>query len=396
MPKLNISGIIGWDVLAADIKKEIKGFKPNDEIDIEINSPGGSVFDGIEISNAIKNHKGKTNVVITGLAASMGSYIAMSGDTIKAHDDATFMIHNASTIEWGDHRALRKTANVIESLTGLLSKAYTKQTGQANSEIRDLMNDETWLFGDEILNAGFVDELIETEKPESKEDAVAFYQLEFTDCVKKLKDEENSKNDLENVAAYFKNQTPDFPSDKTPETTNHVKKDKTMDEKELLALLAKHEGSLAAHEKIVAESKALTESLNLADFLASSESAQKEYDVAIETTKTEASTEIESGKLSKADAKYIATVIASGSYGDSVKNVGVDALIGESDTKTFKMVVAIADEQAEKIKSLQVQGSQPGATPAADAPNQDQSDKGATQAAAESLKGSFTSTSKVT
>lgn len=393
--KINISGIIGWEVLASDIKKEFKSFKPNDEVDIEINSPGGSVFEGIEISNAIKNHKGKTNVVITGIAASMGSYIAMSGDTIKAHDDATFMIHNASTIEMGDHREMRKTANVLESLTNILSKSYTKQTGQSNSEIRGLMDSETWMFGDEILNAGFVDEIIQTEKPEEKEDAVAFQKLVFLDCIKQMKEEESSKNDLDKVAAYFKTQSPDSTSDKAPEKSTQVKKDKIMDEKELLALLAKTEGAVEAHEKIVAESKTDFEKASLEDVLALSESAKTEYDTAIETTKTEASKEIDSEKLTVADAKFIATIISSGNYGESVKSIGVDALCGESDLKTFKMVTAIADEQAEKIKSLQVQGDQPESTPGAGIPNQEQEDVGKTKANAQTLSDAINNSNKV-
>lgn len=361
MAQLNISGVIGFDVLATDIKKEIKSFKPTDEIDIEINSPGGSVFEGIEISNAIKSHRGKTNIIITGLAASMGSFIAMSGDTIKAHDDATFMIHNASTIEIGDHREMRKTANVLESLTNMLSKSYVNKTGQSNSEIRALMDDETWLFGDEILNAGFIDEIIQTEKPEDKEEAVAFQKLVFNDSIKKVEEEKSSKNDLNNVAAYFKSQDQTGKQQSTP-----VKKDKVMEEKELLALLAKTEGALEAHQKIVAEKESDFTKASLEDVLALSESAKAEYDTAIETTKADASTSIEAGKISKADAKFATTVMKS--YGSSVQAVATDFICGESDMKTLKMVVAIADESAEKFKSLQAQVNQPDATPAGDSP----------------------------
>ena len=369
-------------------KKEIKSFKPTDEIDIEINSGGGSVFEGLEISNAIKSHKGKTTTIITGFAGSMGSYIALSGDTIKAHDDAVFMIHNVSVFAMGDHRDLRQAANTLESLTSMLSKAYSRKTGQSNSEIRSVMDDESWFYGDEILNAGFVDEIIQTEKPEDKEDAVAYQKLAFIDCIDRLKKEENSKNDLENVAAYFKNQTPD-----KPEKTNPVKQDKTMNEKELLALLAKHEGSLAAHEKIVAESKTDFTKSSLKDVLALSESAKKEYDTAIETTKAEASTSIETGKISKADAKFAASVMKS--YGNSVQEVATDFICGDSDMKTLKMVVAISDENAEKFKSLQVQSGQPDATPGADAPNQKQEDDGKTKANAQVLSDRINQQGKV-
>lgn len=392
MPKIIISGIIGWDVLASDIKKEFKSLKPNDEVDIEINSQGGSVFEGIEISNAIKNHKGKTNVVITGISASIGSYIAMSGDTIKAYDDATFMIHNASVISIGDHRDMRKTANVLESLTNILSKSYAKQTGQSNSEIRGLMDDETWFFGDEIKNAGFVDEIIQTEKPEDKEDAVAFQKLVFLDCIKKMKEDEKSKVDLDNVAAYFKSQISDT-QDKKPKKTNQEKKESIMNEKEFLEFLAKNPEALAAYEKIVAELKTDFTKSSLKDVLALSESAKTEYDTAIETTKADASTQIEAGKISKADAKFAATVMQS--YGASIQSIAIDFICGESDMKTLKMVVALSDEQTEKIKSLQVQNEQPGETPASGIPNKKQDDIGKTKANAQTLSDAINNSNKV-
>jgi ATP-dependent protease ClpP protease subunit len=392
MPKIVISGTIGWDVLAADIKKEFADLKPNDEVDIEINSPGGSVFEGIEIANAIKAHKGKTNIIITSFAASMGSYIAMSGDSIKAYEDATFMIHNASTIEWGDHHVLRKAANVVESLTGLISKAYEKQTGQSNTEIRELMNNETWLFGDEILNAGFVDEIIEAEKPETKEEAVAFQKLVFQDCIKKMNDEEKTKTDLDKVAAYFENQTKSN-SQPNQGKINQSQEEKKMNEKEFLAFLGKNPDALAAYEKIIAESKTEIENLSLSDYLEKSESGKTEYDAAIENAKADASTEIEAGKISKADAKFAAKVMQT--YGSSVQEVATDFICGESDIKTLKMVVAISDENKENIKSLQIQNGQPPATPATGISTKEQEKIGKTKANAQALSDAINNSNKV-
>jgi hypothetical protein len=90
---------------------------------------------------------------------------------------------------------------------------------------------------------------------------------------------------------------------------------------------------------------------------------QIDHEKAIETAKAEASTQIEAGKLSEADAKFNATILSSDAYGASVKNICIDALIGKSDMKTVKMMVALADEQNEKIKGLQIVKNQPAATP---------------------------------
>lgn len=389
--KITISGIIGLDVLAADIKKEIKGFKPTDELEVEVNSPGGSVFEGIEISNAIKTHKGNTTTIATSLTASMGSFIMMAGDTKKAHDDATFMIHNTSIFTWGDHRALRKTANVVESLTGMLSKAYAKQSETSIGEIQGLMDEETWLFGDEILKSGFVDEIIQTEKPEDKEEAVAFQKLVFLDHIKTLKEKENQNSEIDNLAAYFKGQSSAEIPAKTPT------KEKTMDEKEFLALLGKTEGALEAHNKIVlhAGDKQNIAKLALSEFLASSESAKSEYDTAIETAKTEALTEIETGKMSVADAKFTGKILASSEYSEQTKNVGIEMFHGENDMKTFKLLVANEDMMNEKLKSMGVQQNQPEGTPAGGSPSQEQADKGQTMKSVDIIKAKLGNSNKV-
>ena len=99
---IKIDGEIGWDIKAREIKGQLE--ESTGDITIEISSPGGSVYQGVSIFNAIKQYnKGTVTTVITSLAASMASYIAIAGDTIKAYDNAVYMIHNASVFSWGDH-----------------------------------------------------------------------------------------------------------------------------------------------------------------------------------------------------------------------------------------------------------------------------------------------------
>lgn len=358
--KITISGIIGWDVTASDVKNQIKEFKPTDELEVEVNSPGGSVFEGIEIFNAIKSHPGKTTTIATSITASMGSYIMMSGDIgrKKAFENASFMIHNVSSFSFGDHRAFRKAANVIESLTNVISKPYITQTGKEKSEILGLMDDETWFFGDEILNAGLVDEIIPVneEEKEDKEEALAFQKLVFIDCQEKLSKAENKDDELNKLAAYFNSQSKPLQSKKADMTPE-----------QFLAFLAKNPEAETAFKTSIevakTEAKTETKDLKLDEILALSATAKTEHDQLIETTKIQASTEIESGKLSKADALFIGQVCTSDAYGKSVHGIGIDCYTGDSDMKIFKMVVALADEQNEKIKSLQIQKKQPKGTP---------------------------------
>lgn len=327
MKKIVISGVIGWEVTAEDIRDQFSEIGKTDPAQVEINSPGGSVFEGIEISNLFKNHEGPVNVVITGLAASMGSYIAMAGDTISAHEDATFMIHNASTIAWGDHRELRKNANVIESLSKLLSNAYTKQTGKEKSEITGLMDDESWFFGEEIQTAGFVNEIIKTESPEDKNDAVAFQKLVFQDSIKKMSDQAKNKTEIDKLAAYFQAAAPPVQA-----TTPVNEPEKPEPQKEEIKM-------------------------GLAEFLAANPEAQAEYDQKITAAVGEVA------KQRKVDAEKVAPIIMSDNYGKAIKNAGMKVLSGEKSYSNFEDMVAVVDEMNEKEKSSQVQEDQPKSTP---------------------------------
>lgn len=347
--KVSISGIIGLDITSSDFKAEFKEFSPNDNVEIEINSPGGSVFQGIEISNVIKSHKGETTTIATSLTASMGSYIMMAGDIKKAFNDATFMIHNASAIAIGDHIALRKTANVIESLSNTLSKAYTNQTGKENSEIRSMMNAETWLFGDEILNAGFVDEIIESESPEEKEDAVAFQKLVFIDSIEKMKTEDKNAGEIDKLAAYFKEDSVKSEILKNPIPT-----------------------------------KTKEENMELSEFLAQNPTAKAEYDAAIALAKTEGKTELKT-ELKSISAKVL-PIVKSGEYMQRVTEAGFEAMSGERNLTSFIDLVALSDQISQKEKSDSVKDDQPEKTPSDSGPTAKASALAEMKAGAEKTK----------
>ncbi len=202
MGKIKIIGEIGWEVLPEQIEAELDN--ADGDIVIEINSPGGSVFDGVTIHNLIKSYsKGKVTAVINGLAASMATYIAMAADEVKVYDNSTFMIHNAWGVVVGDYRDMQQQAEVLEGLTKLLAKKYIEKTKKDENEIRDLMDKESWFFGEEIVQNGFADETIKTEKEEDKQSAIAFAKEKFRALTKKLKEKEEEKNE-EKIAALMK------------------------------------------------------------------------------------------------------------------------------------------------------------------------------------------------
>ena len=200
MKTIVISGVIGWEVIPEDVRAALEA-AAGEDVDIQISSPGGYVYDGLEIFNLIRNYKGNKQTHLMGMAASMASYIVLAGDRIIAEDNAIFMVHNVLGIAFGDHNDMRKTADVMEGMSKLLAKAYIKKSGKSAEEIEAMMDEETFLFGDEILDAGFVDEIVPSgEGAEDKDAAVALAQMAMTKC-KKVMEEKREKNQIEKAAA---------------------------------------------------------------------------------------------------------------------------------------------------------------------------------------------------
>ena len=198
-----------WGISASQIKRELK--EASGDIKIEINSPGGSVIEGIAIYNAIKDYdKGNVEIVIIGLAASMASYIALAGDKITAYDNAIYMIHNAWGIAIGDYREMEKRSKVLNGMSGILRKSYINKTNKSEKDITKAMDDETYYIGQEMLDNGFIDEIISTDNEKDNDTALALAKEQFNGCIKNL--ETNAKDeDITQIAAHVKDCTGNCP-----------------------------------------------------------------------------------------------------------------------------------------------------------------------------------------
>lgn len=206
MKTIAIDGVIGWDVFAADVRQQIKD-AAGDDITVEINSPGGSVTEGIAIYNAIRNAPGSKTTNIVGLAASMGSYVALAADRVVAAKNAIYMVHNVQMVAIGDHNALRKSADIGEGLTKILAAAYVAKTKKKDEDVRALMDEETYLYGDEIKAAGFADEIVGEDVPEDKPAAILKTRAAVAladDIIKRL----STEKDIDNAAAMVAEFTP--------------------------------------------------------------------------------------------------------------------------------------------------------------------------------------------
>ena len=161
--EITIYGEIGkswWNddaVSAADFNTALKAVKGN-KITLNINSPGGDVFDGLAIYNQLKRHSAQVHVNVDGLAASIASVIAMAGDSIHIPANALMMIHNPSSFAVGDMRDMRKTAETLDKAKESLVGIYAARTHLDETQLAQMMDDETWFNGEDAVGFGFADE----------------------------------------------------------------------------------------------------------------------------------------------------------------------------------------------------------------------------------------------
>lgn len=153
------------DVSATSFKDELDTLGDVNQLDVYINSGGGSVFEGIAIYNMLKRHKAKVNIYVDALAASIASVIAMSGDTIFMPKNSMMMIHNAWTYSVGNADELRKAADDLDRINESSNQAYRERNLTiSEDELQSLLDAETWLSADECLQYGLCDEVIQSNE----------------------------------------------------------------------------------------------------------------------------------------------------------------------------------------------------------------------------------------
>lgn len=317
-----ISGIVGIEVLASDIRKQINAAN-GDDIILQVNSAGGFVFEGFEIFNLIKNAKNKITVELTGLCASIATYLILAADEIIAEENAVFMIHNAYAFSIGDHNELRKTADRLEQSSSLLSEAYSKKTGKQVSELIEMMNQETFIYGKNIVEQGFADSIYEDESQEAKGKDLAFasakQSIEY--CASTMKANKLASEDLEKAAAYLK----DFNQQKVAKTDKVDNKSKPLKNK---------------------QTNQTGDKMTLAEFLAQNPEAKAQYDADLKA-------QHEAGQAKqKATFETVAPYLASDSaYGKSVCDLALKALKGEVSSEAVLTTVTTIDAMKEQAKS---------------------------------------------
>ena len=146
------------DTSAVSFRNAIKDLGEVDTLNVHINSPGGSVYDGVAIFNMLRQHKASVTVHIDGLAASIASVIAMSGDKVVMPSNSMIMIHNAMSVSIGNANDMRKMADDLEKINESVINSYIAKNPELDREyLKALMDDETWLTASEAYELGLVD-----------------------------------------------------------------------------------------------------------------------------------------------------------------------------------------------------------------------------------------------
>lgn len=171
--------------ITADYVREELQKAGSEDIRITIDSPGGDVFDCISIFNVIRDfcrtHSNKITTYIRGLAASAASVIALAASDVNEENkiviesNSVFMIHNGLTYCTGNRHDLRSCADRLEKIADkMMTDVYVKKTGRAAKDIEKDMDTETWLYGQEIIDAGFADGFVENSNPEEELQKAAY------------------------------------------------------------------------------------------------------------------------------------------------------------------------------------------------------------------------------
>lgn len=170
---INILDPIGYDwwtdsgITAKTIGAQLKSHAGADII-VNINSPGGDVFEGLAIYNLMREYTGHITVRVLGIAASAASFIAMAADEVQIARAGFFMIHNAWTGVIGDRNDMREVADFLEQVDGTIADIYHVKSGIDMAELAAQMDKETWITGKTAVDTGFADSYLDSDVVEEQ------------------------------------------------------------------------------------------------------------------------------------------------------------------------------------------------------------------------------------
>ncbi len=152
----------GEGVTAKRVSAALRSMNGADVI-VNMNSPGGDMFEGLAIYNILREYKGHVTVKVLGLAASAASIIAMAADDLQVARSGFLMIHNGWTIAAGNRHQFREVADMMEPFDAAMGDIYSARTGVDLKSMQALMDAETWIGGSAAVEQGFADALLDSD-----------------------------------------------------------------------------------------------------------------------------------------------------------------------------------------------------------------------------------------
>jgi ATP-dependent Clp endopeptidase proteolytic subunit ClpP len=156
-----------WGVSALEFLDALDQVGSVDAIRLHINSPGGEVYEGIAILNALRNHPAHVTAVVDGIAASAASYIAVGADEVVMSPNSELMIHDAWGITIGPAADHHQSGNDLDRISNNIASIYAAKAGGETQPWRDAMLAETWYGADEAVAAGLADRVLGAESDEA-------------------------------------------------------------------------------------------------------------------------------------------------------------------------------------------------------------------------------------
>lgn len=179
--ELILTGTVGayWfddGFTAADVSGALARLGRDTDITVRLNSGGGIATEGTAIHAAFSAHKGKVDVVVEGVAASAASIIAMAGQKLTMALGSVLMIHDASTMTFGNADEMERAQRELEAISNSYASIYADRTGKPAAEMRALMKPESWFTAEQAVEAGFAHAVGATPAPERSEPAAFAYR----------------------------------------------------------------------------------------------------------------------------------------------------------------------------------------------------------------------------
>lgn len=348
MPKIiELSGIVGYDITAKGLKNRLP--KNGEKAILKIDSVGGSVFEGNRLFNTINDHLNKFPGSLSGelgaIAASAASYfpLALGAKNIKVRRNTTFMGHKAWTFAIGNADDMKAEAEILDGFDTIIAKVYSGVTGKTVEESLEDMKNEFWLIGGEsVVDAGFASGIIEDDESLPAEDAQNVTEKSeilalMKEAKNKIRESENSE-DLNKWAARI---------DEVLNSTD------IEDDGQKLLFSVKNAPSGV-------ENNLRGDKMNLVDLLKANPEAKAEYDLLIETAKTDGiDNAVTEDRKRSAELLALSGVKFPENILESVKNGDTVGDFAKAELKARNDKVAALPEKETDLGKLTTDGQEP-------------------------------------